>query len=148
MANLDNSVTVVSALRLQSIITFADSTNPTWDNWDITNWSTIEMNVGVICANLPTVRLLLVRLFPVLGTSAGRTPQPVDPSKSGDSWPAASRGRSAAADSGAVGSGAISCQKSFAARYGDQDEESLVPMQDLESHGPADRSDRGEEVSL
>ncbi|CAK7211440.1 hypothetical protein SCUCBS95973_001116 [Sporothrix curviconia] len=63
-------VTVVSVLRLQSLLSFANSTNPTWDNYDVINWSTIEINVGVICACLPAARLILVHFFPrVLGSS-------------------------------------------------------------------------------
>ena len=36
---------------------------------EVSIWSTIEINVGIICACMPTLRLLLVRLFPVLGGS-------------------------------------------------------------------------------
>ncbi|OAQ57526.1 extracellular membrane protein, 8-cysteine region, CFEM [Pochonia chlamydosporia 170] len=57
-------VTVVSILRLQSLINFANSTNPTWDNLIVGWWSTIEVNVGMICTCLPTVRLILVRAAP------------------------------------------------------------------------------------
>jgi hypothetical protein len=57
-------------LRLQSLVHFAASTNPTWDQWDVANWSTIEVNVGIICASMPALRVVLVRLFPkVLGSS-------------------------------------------------------------------------------
>jgi len=56
----------VSILRLQSLVTFANSSNPTWDNLGVSVWSTIELNVGIICACMPIVRLALVRLFPSL----------------------------------------------------------------------------------
>lgn len=58
------SVTVVSGLRLQSLIYFASTVNPTWDQWTVAWWSTIELNVGFICTCLPTFRLVLVRLWP------------------------------------------------------------------------------------
>ncbi|TWU74313.1 hypothetical protein ED733_005756 [Metarhizium rileyi] len=61
---LGTFVTVVSILRLQSLVNFANSTNPTWDNWIVGWWSTIEVNVGMICTCLPTVRLILVRMAP------------------------------------------------------------------------------------
>lgn len=61
---LSSSVTIVSILRLQSLVDFANSTNPTWDNWIVAWWSTIEVNVGMICTCLPTVRLILVRAAP------------------------------------------------------------------------------------
>ena len=57
-------------MRLQSLLNFANSTNPTWDNYEVINWSTIEINVGIICACLPSARLILVHFFPrVLGSS-------------------------------------------------------------------------------
>lgn len=65
------SVTIVSILRLRSLLKFgSDSTNPTWEFFDIGIWSTVEINVGIICACLPSLRLLLVRMFPkLLGTT-------------------------------------------------------------------------------
>jgi len=36
------------------------------DHLDIATWSNIEVNVGIICACMPTMRLILVRLFPVV----------------------------------------------------------------------------------
>ncbi|KAF5009892.1 hypothetical protein FDECE_3919 [Fusarium decemcellulare] len=61
---LGTFVTVVSILRLQSLLHFANSNNPTWDQWFVAFWSVIEVNVGMICTCLPTLRLILVRLFP------------------------------------------------------------------------------------
>lgn len=64
------SVTIVSALRVQSLVHFAASNNPTWDQTDVIIWSNIEINVGIICACLPSLRLILVRMFPkVFGTT-------------------------------------------------------------------------------
>lgn len=66
------SVTVVSCLRLQSLVGFAASANPTWDQVDVVNWSNIEINVGIICACLPTIRVILARAFPsIMGTTKG-----------------------------------------------------------------------------
>ncbi|KAK3937758.1 hypothetical protein QBC46DRAFT_356410 [Diplogelasinospora grovesii] len=63
-------VTIVSIVRLQSLVKFANSSNPTWDNVDVTIWSTVEINVGIMCACLPTFRQLLVWMFPTLGSRA------------------------------------------------------------------------------
>jgi vacuolar-type H+-ATPase subunit I/STV1 len=41
-------VTIISIIRLQSLITFGTSQNPTWDQADASNWSTIEINVGIM----------------------------------------------------------------------------------------------------
>ncbi|PVH81289.1 hypothetical protein DL98DRAFT_559877 [Cadophora sp. DSE1049] len=69
-------VTVVSIIRLQSLVTFAKSANPTWDNVPVSIWSTVEISVGMICACMPTIRILLVSLFPkIMGTTQlSRTP--------------------------------------------------------------------------
>ncbi|KAI8649494.1 CFEM domain-containing protein [Fusarium keratoplasticum] len=67
---LGTFVTVVSILRLQSLLHFANSNNPTWDQWFVAFWSIIEVNVGMICTCLPTLRLILVRLCPnIFGTA-------------------------------------------------------------------------------
>ncbi|KAK2596695.1 hypothetical protein QQS21_006210 [Conoideocrella luteorostrata] len=67
-------VTVVSILRLQSLLYFYSSLNPTWDLWHTAWWSTIEINIGLICACLPTIRLLLVRMWPrVFGSTINST---------------------------------------------------------------------------
>ncbi|KND92025.1 hypothetical protein TOPH_03271 [Tolypocladium ophioglossoides CBS 100239] len=55
-------VTVVSILRLRTIVNY--SKNPTWDLWPIALWSTIEINVGITCICLPSVRLILARMWP------------------------------------------------------------------------------------
>ncbi|KAG9249792.1 CFEM domain-containing protein [Emericellopsis atlantica] len=59
-------VTVVSIMRLKSLVHFAATINATWEIHGISFWSTIEVCVGIACACLPSVRLLLVKLFPVL----------------------------------------------------------------------------------
>ncbi|KAK2589759.1 hypothetical protein QQS21_012559 [Conoideocrella luteorostrata] len=57
-------VTVVSILRLLSLSQFDASINITWDYYGVALWSTIEINVGIICTSLPTLRLILVRISP------------------------------------------------------------------------------------
>ncbi|PHH52846.1 hypothetical protein CFIMG_002317RA [Ceratocystis fimbriata CBS 114723] len=57
-------VTVMSVVRLHSLIKFANSHNTTWDQWEAALWSTIEINIGIICACMPSIRVVLVRLFP------------------------------------------------------------------------------------
>lgn len=71
---LSKSVTVVSFLRLASVRHYASTSNPTWDQWDIVWWSTIEVEVGLICTCLPAMRLILVRLAPqVFGAEPGNS---------------------------------------------------------------------------
>ena len=56
-------------MRLRFLITFGKGSNPTWDQSDVVDWSTIEVNVGMICASMPTMRLILGRFLPKLFTS-------------------------------------------------------------------------------
>lgn len=146
-----SSVTVVSILRVHSLINFANSTNPTWDNWDVSNWSTIEVNVGIICATLPTTRLMLVRLFPVLGGSGGGGAgyyygqRDTGKNRLGRSSGARSAADGRPGEVSVQGGGAIIYQKSFTVHYGEeQDEESLVHMRDLKGQDRGARSDRSE----
>ena len=138
-----SSVTVVSILRLQSLVHFAKSTNPTWDQWDVVNWSTIEINVGIMCACMPSMRIILVRLFPkVFGSSRGSSKQYSSNQKYGSK----SRGfDTGASNSSGMGSQlgqkgvvrrertVITIKKTFEVEhYPENDEEVLVPMENLE----------------
>lgn len=62
-------VTVISIVRLQSLIQFGDTDNPTWNNLKVSLWSTIEINVGIITCCMPTVRLIILRAFPRLSST-------------------------------------------------------------------------------
>ncbi|KAJ0415818.1 GMC oxidoreductase [Aspergillus carlsbadensis] len=64
MFSLGIFVTLVSVIRLESLIVFANTTNLTWDYVQIGYWSTIEIHVGVICACLPAIRALFRRIWP------------------------------------------------------------------------------------
>ncbi|KAJ6443568.1 NmrA family transcriptional regulator [Purpureocillium lavendulum] len=66
-------VTAVSILRLQFLVKFGSSTNTTWDQFPTSYWSAVELNVSVCCACMPSMRLILVRMFPtMLGSSRDR----------------------------------------------------------------------------
>jgi hypothetical protein len=65
------SITIVSILRLRSLVSFTfHLTNPTYDYFDVVMWSSVEINVGIICVCLPTLRLLLVTIWPKLASSS------------------------------------------------------------------------------
>lgn len=148
---MHHSVTVVSIFRLQSLVHFSNSSNPTWDNWDVTNWSTIEVNVGIICASMPTARLMLVRLFPIFGGGSSRSGgnyyygQRSNPIGGPRSRSAVEGGSQVVA--GASKGGTIVYQKSFTVQYGEQDEQSLVHMKALNGRRRGSRSEASE-VSL
>ncbi|OLN85861.1 hypothetical protein CCHL11_05392 [Colletotrichum chlorophyti] len=59
-------VTIVSILRLRSLVLFGKSLNPTWDQFDIAFWTTLEVPSGIICCCLPAIRLILIKSFPKL----------------------------------------------------------------------------------
>ncbi|KAG9249970.1 uncharacterized protein F5Z01DRAFT_667650 [Emericellopsis atlantica] len=71
-------VTIVSILRLQSLIRFATTTNSTWDFFEIVLWSTIEITCGIICVCLPTMRQLFLAGAPKISamlTSKQKAPR-------------------------------------------------------------------------
>lgn len=127
------SVTVVSVLRLQSLVHFANSTNPTWDDWEVSNWSTVEINVGIICACMPAIRVVLVRLFPrVLGTTRDNTNQHY--AKYGShTGPSRRFGGGSKRLSSKINAdrSVITCTQTFEVRHADNDEVGLVEMDDL-----------------
>ncbi|KAL8372295.1 hypothetical protein RB595_001876 [Gaeumannomyces hyphopodioides] len=65
--------TILSCVRLEILIRMGKNPkNPTYDQLEISTWSTIEITVGIICACMPTFRMLLVRIFPRLGNVTSR----------------------------------------------------------------------------
>ncbi|KAJ6283258.1 hypothetical protein J3E71DRAFT_214907 [Bipolaris maydis] len=57
-------VCIVSILRLQSLVAISNSSDQTYDNPPAATWSSVETNVGIICACLPLLRPLLAKYFP------------------------------------------------------------------------------------
>jgi hypothetical protein len=55
---------VISIIRLQSLVQFAASTNPTFDNVPTAYWSVLEAFVGIFCVCMPALRRFLAALFP------------------------------------------------------------------------------------
>ncbi|PVI07773.1 hypothetical protein DM02DRAFT_637636 [Periconia macrospinosa] len=66
MFSVGTFVTIVTILRLKAVIDFGHTTNPSQDFYDVAQWSTLEICVGIMCACLPTIRQFLVRLFPMI----------------------------------------------------------------------------------
>ncbi|KAK0113101.1 hypothetical protein ONS95_014805 [Cadophora gregata] len=64
MFSLGFLVTLLSILRLTSLVKFANTHNMTWDYVPVGYWSSIEVHVGVICACLPTLPSLFRRKAP------------------------------------------------------------------------------------
>lgn len=129
-------------------MSFANSQNPTWDNWSVCNWSVVEINVGIMCACMPTARLALMRAFDVFRETTisrsgyyGYNNQPSG-STPGSHSQAAVTSDGHAADAG--GPSVIVYKKSYTVQYSDHDEASLVDMRNLDSHGRESRRTGGE----
>ncbi|KKZ68076.1 hypothetical protein EMCG_06288 [[Emmonsia] crescens] len=59
-------VTIVSIIRLKSLLQFGNSRNITWDHVPVGYWSTIEGHASILCACMPAIRALLRKMFPKL----------------------------------------------------------------------------------
>ncbi|KAF7532027.1 hypothetical protein G7054_g8301 [Neopestalotiopsis clavispora] len=59
-------VTLISILRLKSLIEFGSTKNPTQDYVEAAYWSMIELCVGILCASMPAIRALLVQALPAI----------------------------------------------------------------------------------
>lgn len=57
-------VCLTSILRLKALYAISVSTDVTWDNGGAAEWSSLEVNIGIICASLPTLRKTISRFFP------------------------------------------------------------------------------------
>ena len=144
------SVTIVSCLRLQSLVTFAASSNPTWDQVKVVNWSNIEVNVGIICACLPTLRVILVRMFPkIMGTTKASSQAYHQKYGYGNG----SRGLGGTTGSkveqmSGRGVNEITYTKTFEIRHADNDEVELMHMDEFGKQSPKPKSSNSSVVSL
>ncbi|KAF2453666.1 hypothetical protein BDY21DRAFT_292640, partial [Lineolata rhizophorae] len=57
---------VTSILRLYSLYIISRTQDMSWDNTDPAVWSNVELNIGIMCASLPTLRPLIALVFPRL----------------------------------------------------------------------------------
>jgi hypothetical protein len=55
---------IVSIIRLQSLLVFGTSIDPTWDYVPVTIWTGLELGAGIICSSLPALRTLAQKIFP------------------------------------------------------------------------------------
>ncbi|KAI0811424.1 50S ribosomal protein L36e [Xylaria sp. FL0064] len=64
MFSVGLAITVVSVVRLTTLVQFATTTNPTYDSVTTAYWSVLEAYVSIICCCLPSVRSLLRTISP------------------------------------------------------------------------------------
>jgi hypothetical protein len=53
-----------SVLRVVRLSTLLHSPDPSWASYDITIWSAVEINTGIICASAPAIKPLLATVMP------------------------------------------------------------------------------------
>ncbi|KAJ8113025.1 hypothetical protein OPT61_g4751 [Boeremia exigua] len=135
-------VTIVSCLRLQSLVSFAASSNPTWDQVQVVNWSNIEINVGIICACLPTIRVMIVRCFPsIMGTTKGSSQ--VYHAKYGYAQGSRGLGNTVGSKGGQLsgrGINEITYTQTFEVQHTDNDEMELMQVDDFGKTSPKQKS--------
>lgn len=68
-----NSITIISVLRLRTLVVFANSTNVSYDYVEPGLYSIIEASVSIIVGCLPSVRALLLTITPKILTLTNRT---------------------------------------------------------------------------
>ncbi|KAK0736651.1 hypothetical protein B0T21DRAFT_288000 [Apiosordaria backusii] len=66
MFSVGAAVLIISLIRLKTINATTRAVNPTKDTVDLSLWTGIELDVGVICPCLPSFRLLLRKVLPRL----------------------------------------------------------------------------------
>lgn len=150
----------MSIVRLQSLVNFSNSSNPTWDNLRVSQWSTIEVNVGIICACMPTLRLILLKIFPSMSSTSrnygtngsfgdkygtagasslgSRARRSQMMRAGGGMAPAAAGDMEAGMGGGAggkIGRPGITYQRSYTVHYDDAETSSQVHLKDLDHKG-------------
>jgi len=60
----DGSITIISIIRLKTLVVFASSMNVSYDYVEPGLYSIVEASVGIICGCLPMVRALLITVMP------------------------------------------------------------------------------------
>lgn len=125
------------------------SSNLTWDLFDVGLWSAIEISVSMICVCLPSLRVLLIRLFPRLRENSIHHEDERKAAPSGEAQRPSAGSRQpveeASIEHGGVsdGSAGILCQKSFIVWYLENDEVQLVTWYDDDDGDSAMSEGRG-----
>jgi hypothetical protein len=55
---------IISILRLQSLLVFLQTTDISYHNPLAAIWSNLEVNIGIVCSCLPTLKAMVTRWFP------------------------------------------------------------------------------------
>lgn len=61
---------IISILRLSALYAISTSSDVSWDNPLAAIWSSLEVNVGILCSCIPTLKGCITRYFPTLFPSS------------------------------------------------------------------------------
>ncbi len=81
LLTIASSGCITSIVRLHSLYTIAHSTDVMWTNVGAATWSSIETNIGITCACLPTMKPVLDCLFSKLPHSRQKNTFPMQPER-------------------------------------------------------------------
>ncbi|KAL2142497.1 hypothetical protein VTI28DRAFT_1099 [Corynascus sepedonium] len=124
MFTVGAAVMIISLVRLKTINQFTRAENPTKDIVQVCLWSGIELDVGVICPCLPSLRLLLRRLLPrVLGSTGRYELDPMSTAATAGGMRSGIRrsiggGQVGGGHGASGGAGKIVVENTFAVKYG------------------------------
>ncbi|PVH70010.1 hypothetical protein DL98DRAFT_661375 [Cadophora sp. DSE1049] len=65
---------IISIIRLQSLLIFGTSIDPSWDYVPVTIWTVLELAVAIICSCLPALRTLIIHIYTRFASSFARSP--------------------------------------------------------------------------
>ncbi|KAH7327754.1 hypothetical protein B0I35DRAFT_472524 [Stachybotrys elegans] len=65
-------ITVFTIIRLNSLLKFSKATNPTWEQYGVALWTIVELNVGIICACMPSMANMMKHFVPNLLSSSSK----------------------------------------------------------------------------
>ncbi|WQF76254.1 hypothetical protein CDEST_01268 [Colletotrichum destructivum] len=67
LLTLGSFACIASMIRLKFLVSFSNTFDATWDNVEIVIWSTLEINMAMICGSLPALRPLFQKAKDVTG---------------------------------------------------------------------------------
>ncbi|TQN69557.1 Satratoxin biosynthesis SC1 cluster protein 4, partial [Colletotrichum shisoi] len=68
MFGIGSFACIASMVRLKYLVTFVHSFDVTWDNVNLVVWSSIELNLAIVCGSLPALRSLFKKIPALLKT--------------------------------------------------------------------------------
>lgn len=74
-----SSTCIISILRLQSLYAISKASDVTWENPLAAIWSVAEVDIGILCSCLPTLKGCVTRFFPTLFNSSDRSRSGAEP---------------------------------------------------------------------